>query len=218
MENTPSREQVAELLLSSGLDQQQIGLMLDPPMEQNSEIANAFGAELQEGWGQDGQSPRDGDGLEPEAHSIGEDQKLTDWRKPRTITSPARSTTVTPESRTVWADRPTDSSEMNYQDESKDAGSLTEDDDLFTEAAPMLFGEGFEQKIKSHVEAVGCLRKSSSNTGSSGQYFRGGRPHGNYQHGGDQIRRFQGSGGGRRFQPYQKENRFQNSQPPKTPN
>ncbi len=38
MENIPSREQVAELLLSSGLDQQQIGLILDP-MEQNSEIA-----------------------------------------------------------------------------------------------------------------------------------------------------------------------------------
>ena len=51
------------------------------------------------------------------------------------------------------------------KDLNKDAGSLAEEDDLFTEASPMLFGEGFEQMLKR------CLRKSSSNTGSSGQYF-----------------------------------------------
>ncbi len=103
------------------------------------------------------------------------------------------------------------------KDLNKDASSLAEDDDLFKEAAPMLFGEGFEQKLKNHVEAVRCLRKSSTNSGGSSQYFRGGRSHGNYQRGGGPNRRFQSSRGGRKFQPYQKENRFRNSQLPKTP-
>ncbi len=38
------------------------------------------------------------------------------------------------------------------KDLNKDASSLAENDDLFKEAAPMLFGEGFEQKLKNHVK------------------------------------------------------------------
>ncbi|XP_064395485.1 uncharacterized protein LOC135342623 [Halichondria panicea] len=58
------------------------------------------------------------------------------------------------------------------KDLNKDASSLAEDDEILTEAAPMLFGEGFEQKLKNHVEAVRCLRKSSTNSGgSSSQFF-----------------------------------------------
>ena len=101
MENIPSREQVAELLLSSGLDQQQIGLILDP-MEQNSEIAEQSSKKAE-------------DKMDRVLEMVtGLSQRLTRLEKALPIEDqappPARSTT---ESRTLWA---TDSSEMNYQD------------------------------------------------------------------------------------------------------
>ena len=66
------------------------------------------------------------------------------------------------------------------KDLNKDAASLAEEDEMFKEAAPRLFGEGFETKLKQHVDAVRCLRKASSSQGHGQQFFRGGRPQGNY--------------------------------------
>ena len=46
------------------------------------------------------------------------------------------------------------------KDLNKDAASLAEEDEMFKEAAPQLFGEGFETKLKQHLDAVRCLRKA----------------------------------------------------------
>lgn len=40
------------------------------------------------------------------------------------------------------------------KDLNKDASSLAEDDELYIGAAPNLFRDGIEQKLKTHVEAV----------------------------------------------------------------
>ncbi len=74
------------------------------------------------------------------------------------------------------------------KDLNKDASSLAEDDDLFKEAAPMLFGEGFEQKLKNHVEAVRCLRKSSA----ANFFFEGAVPTGTTSEGRELQRRQKG--------------------------
>ena len=42
--------------------------------------------------------------------------------------------------------------------------SLAEEDEQFKEAVPLLFGEGFEKKMKEHVDAVRCLRKTGKAT------------------------------------------------------
>ena len=48
------------------------------------------------------------------------------------------------------------------KDLNKDLLTLAEDDDRFASVAPMLFGDGFKKTMKEHVEAMRCIRKSSS--------------------------------------------------------
>lgn len=82
------------------------------------------------------------------------------------------------------------------KDMNRDVTSLAEEDEQFKEAAPLLFGEGFEKKMKEHVDAVRCLRKTGKVTES---HFRRGRPHGSgYHRGGGNHR----GRGGHRFHPY----------------
>ena len=38
--------------------------------------------------------------------------------------------------------------------------TLVEDEDSFKDAAPLLFGRGFDQKAKDHVEAIKSLKKT----------------------------------------------------------
>ena len=37
---------------------------------------------------------------------------------------------------------------------------LVEDEDSFKDAAPLLFGRGFDQKVKEHMEAIKSLKKT----------------------------------------------------------
>ena len=98
------------------------------------------------------------------------------------------------------------------KDLNKYATSLAEDE-MFKEAAPKLFGEGFETKLKQHVDTVRCLRKASLSQGHGQQFFRGGHPQGNYNRGGGAHRgRFNKGPRQPRFQPYQKENKFKSKQ------
>ena len=69
----------------------------------------------------------------------------------------------------------------------KDLLTLVEDDDRFASVAPMLFGDGFEKTMKEHVEAMRCIRKSSSakmtesffwKSHPPGQYYNNGHYHG----------------------------------------
>ena len=73
---------------------------------------------------------------------------------------------------------------------------LAEEDDQLQGAAPLLFGEGFEKKMKDQVDAVCCLRKSGKPTES---HFQQGRPHGTGYHRGRGSNRRRG---GHRFHPY----------------
>ena len=83
------------------------------------------------------------------------------------------------------------------KDMNKDVMPLAEEDDQFKDAAPLLFGEGFEKKMKDHVDAVRCIRKSGRATES---HFRRGRPQSfGYHRGGGHHR----GRGGHRFHPYQ---------------
>ena len=82
------------------------------------------------------------------------------------------------------------------KDMNKDVMPLAEEDDQFQGAAPLLFGEGFEKKMKEHVDAVRCLRKAGKPTES---HFRRGRPHGTGYHRGGGNNRGRGR---HRFHPY----------------
>ena len=57
----------------------------------------------------------------------------------------------------------------------KDLTSLVDDPDNFTDAAPMLFGQTFHQKVKDHLESLRSLKKSAGY--NSGQFFRKSCPH-----------------------------------------
>ena len=99
------------------------------------------------------------------------------------------------------------------KDLNKDAASLAEEDEMFKDAAPQLFGDGFETKLKQHVDAVRCLRKASTSQGHGQQFFRGSRPQGSYNRGGGAYRGRSNKGPRQpRFQPYQKENKFKSKQ------
>ena len=50
------------------------------------------------------------------------------------------------------------------KDMNKDVMLLAEEDDKLQGAATLLFGKGFEKKMKEHVDAVHCLRKSGKPT------------------------------------------------------
>jgi len=56
----------------------------------------------------------------------------------------------------------------------RNLASLVEDPDNFTEAAPMLFGLTFHQKVKDHLESLRSLKKSAGYSGR--QYFQKSRP------------------------------------------
>ena len=58
------------------------------------------------------------------------------------------------------------------KDLNPDLLSLAEQDETFSTAAPLLFGQGFSKKAKEHTEEVKSLRKSAPIK----QFFRGGRP------------------------------------------
>ena len=95
---------------------------------------------------------------------------------------------------------------FQLKDMNKDVMPLAEEDDQFQGAAPLLFGEGFEKKMKEHVNAVRCLRKLEKPTEL---HFRRGRPHGaGYHRGGGSNR---GRGGHRYNRSNGKEN-FQKKQ------
>lgn len=78
-----------------------------------------------------------------------------------------------------------------------DMQDLVEEEDLFAEALPNLFGSAFEAKMKERAESVKILAKSQSHTGR--RFFRGGRHpqaqrgggHTYYRSGRDQYRGFQ---------------------------
>ena len=72
------------------------------------------------------------------------------------------------------------------KDLNPDLLSLAEQDETFSTAAPLLFGQDFSKKAKEHTEEVKSLRKSAPTK----QFFRGGRP----------FRGITGRGG--RIQPY----------------
>ncbi len=46
------------------------------------------------------------------------------------------------------------------KDLNKHVSPLAEDEEMFTEAAPLLFGVSFEKNMKVHLESLKCLRKS----------------------------------------------------------
>ena len=65
----------------------------------------------------------------------------------------------------------------SLKDLNRDLLTLVEDDEMFADVAPMLFGDGFEKTMKEHVEAMRCIRKTSSKT-SNESFFSEGPPPG----------------------------------------
>ena len=61
------------------------------------------------------------------------------------------------------------------KDMNRDVMSLTEEENQFKDAAPLLFGDGFEKKMKEHVDAVRCIQKTNR---VIEPHFRRGRPQG----------------------------------------
>ncbi len=57
------------------------------------------------------------------------------------------------------------------KDLNKDLLPLAEDEEMFAEAAPLLFGESFEKKMKDHLESLKCLRKSMAPSTGADQFF-----------------------------------------------
>ena len=86
-----------------------------------------------------------------------------------------------------------------------DIVSLADNKELFANAPPMLFGEGFEVKMKDRAEALKVLHKGQSTSyGQKRSFFRGNRPSTNPQRGGGYG--YQGSGNSgyqqNRYAPY----------------
>ena len=59
------------------------------------------------------------------------------------------------------------------KDMNRDVMSLAEEEDQFKDAAPLLFGDGLEKKMKEHMDVVRCIRKTNRVTE---QHFRGAAP------------------------------------------
>ena len=51
--------------------------------------------------------------------------------------------------------------------------TLVEDEDVFADAAPMLFGKSFDQKAKDHMEAIRSPKKTSLPATESRSFQRG---------------------------------------------
>ena len=66
----------------------------------------------------------------------------------------------------------------SLKDLNRDLLTLVEDDEMYADVAPMFFGDGFEKMMKDHVEAMRCIRKTSSKT-SNESFFQKGRPRAN---------------------------------------
>lgn len=84
---------------------------------------------------------------------------------------------------------------------------MAEDDFLFRNAAPSLFGDGFSKKAKERDEELRCLNQATSSKPSSqykgNNFFRRGRPYNNAPRGTGQT--FRGRRGGfQRNHPYQR--------------
>ena len=69
----------------------------------------------------------------------------------------------------------------SLKDLNRDLLTLIEDDEMFADVAPIFFGDGFKKTMKEHVEAMRCIRKTSSKT-SNESFFQKGRPQGQYHH------------------------------------
>ena len=89
------------------------------------------------------------------------------------------------------------------RDLNKDLLPLAEDEEAFKGAAPLLFGESFERRMKDHLESLKCLRRSMAPKPGTDQFFRRGRSLYPARGGGN----FRGRGGGQRYNPYQPRNR-----------
>ena len=93
-----------------------------------------------------------------------------------------------------------------------DISSLADDQNLFEKAPPMLFGEGFETKIKGRAEALKILHTGQSTSAQpkqNRQFFRGNRPS-NPQRGGGYGSRGRGYYQGylNRYNPYKNQQTF----------
>ena len=72
---------------------------------------------------------------------------------------------------------------------------LADDEEAFKGAAPLLFGESFERRMKDHLESLKCLRRSMAPKPGTDQFFRKGRSLYPARGGGN----FRGRGGGQRY-------------------
>jgi hypothetical protein len=86
------------------------------------------------------------------------------------------------------------------KDLNKDLLPLADDAEAYKGAAPLLFGENFETKMKGHLESLKCLRKSMAPRlpGSGELFFWKGRSHFPSRGGSN----YRGRGGGQRHHPY----------------
>ena len=57
------------------------------------------------------------------------------------------------------------------RDLNKDLVLLAEDEEAFKGAAPLLFGETFERRMKDHLESLKCLRRSMAPKPGTDQFF-----------------------------------------------
>ena len=89
------------------------------------------------------------------------------------------------------------------RDLNKDLLPLAEDQEAFKGAAPLLYGETFERRMKDHLESLKCLRRSMAPKPGTDQFFRKGRSLYPARGGGN----FRGRGGGQRYNPYQQRSR-----------
>ena len=89
------------------------------------------------------------------------------------------------------------------RDLNKDLLPLAEDEEAFKGAAPLLFGETFERRMKDHLESLKCLQHSMAPKPGTDQFFRKGRSLYPAWGGGN----FRGRGGGQRYNPYQPRSR-----------
>ena len=81
--------------------------------------------------------------------------------------------------------------------------TLVEDEDVFADASPMLFGKSFDQRAKHHMETIRSLKKTSLPATGSRSFQRGHPP--TSQGGGT----FRGRGGPKKFKTPQSGKRTQ---------
>ena len=58
----------------------------------------------------------------------------------------------------------------------KNLQPLAEEEGTFAEAAPLLFGNGFEKQMKDHVEALKCLRNPQDSRKTLSSFFEKAAP------------------------------------------